>query len=227
MARLNLTAEGPTEQAFAFQVLRPHLAPHAVYLAKPRCTALCRRKGRVHRGGMNRYLPVKNDIVRWLREDQSADSFFTTMIDLYGLPRDFPGYGRAETTDDPYKRIAVLEDALGEDIGDQRFIPHIQLHEFEALLFADPSAFASYYHRHRREIGELLVISATFESPELIDDGEQTAPSKRIAKIIPEYSAAKPTAGPIIAAHIGLETIRAKCSHFDRWLTRLEGLANP
>ena len=28
---------------------------------------------------------------------------------------------------------------LPDDIGDRRFIPYIQLHEFEAILFSDPS----------------------------------------------------------------------------------------
>jgi hypothetical protein len=58
----------------------------------------------------------------------------------------------------------------------------------------------------------------------LINDGEETAPSKRIGKEIPDYLGAKPTAGPIIAGKIGLETMRMKCPHFNEWLTKLENL---
>ena len=46
------------------------------------------------------------------------------MFDVYGLPTNFPGYGDAKQKSDPYGRVKVLEDALGEDISDRRFIPH-------------------------------------------------------------------------------------------------------
>lgn len=226
MARLNLTAEGRTEQQFALEVLAPHLASQSVYLAKPRLAAIARKGGYVHRGGLTKYLPVKNDIKRWLSEDQNTDAFFTTMFDLYALPRDFPGFDAASEEADPYERVARLERSLAEDIGDRRFIPYIQLYEFEALLLADPTAFACYYDQHKRQIAKLVTLCGEADSPELINDGRDTAPSKRIGKQIPEYLSAKPTAGPIIAAHIGVDVIRAKCPHFSEWLSRLEALAS-
>lgn len=61
---------------------------------------------------------------------------FTTMFDLYALPDDFPGYETAKAIGEPYVRVAALETAFAEAINDGRFIPYIQLHEFEALLFA-------------------------------------------------------------------------------------------
>ncbi len=61
---------------------------------------------------------------------------FTTMFDLYALPDDFPGYEAAKAIGEPYARVAALETAFAEAINDSRFIPYIQLHEFEALLFA-------------------------------------------------------------------------------------------
>jgi len=176
---------------------------------------------------MSRYLPVKNDILRWLREDQAPEARFTTMLDLYGLPRDFPDYVPASKLSDPYRRVAAMERALAEDLGDPRFIPYIQLHEFEALLFSDPGAFACYYDQSDRQIRALTQLRNGFDNPELIDDGEQTAPSKRIREHFSDFrSRVKRTAGPIIAAEIGLGTIRAKCPHFNDWLTKLERLAN-
>ncbi len=61
-------------------------------------------------------------------------------------------------------------------------------------------------------------------SPELIDDGANTAPSKRIIALIPQYGTTKRARGPLIAAAIGLPAIRAKCPHFDAWIKRLEEL---
>jgi hypothetical protein len=54
----------------------------------------------------------------------------------------------------------------------------------------------------------------------LINDGFETAPSKRILKEIPEYD--KVTAGVSVAGKIGIETLRAKCRHFSEWLAKLE-----
>ena len=61
-------------------------------------------------------------------------------------------------------------------------------------------------------------------SPELIDDGQQTAPSKRIIAQFPQYGDLKTTVGTQMAERIGLETIRSKCPHFNAWVDRLEKL---
>ena len=80
MARLYLFAEGQTEQTFADEVLRPHLANFGVYMHNPVLIAHARKKGRVHRGGGRRYEPMKNDIVRFLRQESGDDTFFTRDI---------------------------------------------------------------------------------------------------------------------------------------------------
>ena len=223
MARLCLTAEGQTEQTFAARLLTPHLASLGVYLAKARRPLTSKKKGT--RGGLFRYRVVRDDIGRWLKEDRAADVWFSTMFDLYKLPKDFPGYSETRAEPDPLVRVDKLETAFAEDVNDSRFIPYIQLHEFEALLLSDPTAFGCYYTRHAKEIAALVKLAEALDAPERIDDGEQTAPSKRIGKEIPDYLDAKATAGPIIAMEIGLKTIRAKCPHFHQWLTKLEGLA--
>jgi hypothetical protein len=158
-----------------------------------------------------------------LKEDKSKDVFLSTMVDLYALPADFPGTDACKDDPDPCRRVEGMEQALAADIDDPRFLPYIQLHEFEALLLADPGKFAAYYEGFTREIDQLQQLVAR-TSPERIDDREQTAPSKRIAALIPEYAHEKPTAGPAIAVAIGLPTIRKKCPHFDAWLGRLEHL---
>ena len=94
MPRLYLFAEGQTEQTFADTVLKPHLARFGVYMHKPVLIAHARKKGTVHRGGGRKYLPMKNDIARFLKQDSAADVFFTTMIDLYALHTGFPGATR-------------------------------------------------------------------------------------------------------------------------------------
>lgn len=226
MARLYLFAEGSTEQTFADTVLKPHLANFRVYLQPPVLIAHARRGGKVHRGGGRKYLPMKNDIKRFLAQEKARDVFFTTMIDLYAIHPDFPGLADAEKLRHlPTARVQALEKTFADDIKDRRFLPYIQLHEYEAYLFSDPKCFEFFYTNHQQQITALQTIANSYTSPELINDGPETAPSKRIIQHLPDYAHAKVTEGSGVATLIGLDTIRQKCPHFNAWLTQLEGLA--
>lgn len=226
MARLYLFAEGQTEQTFADNVLKPHLAQHGVFMQNSMLIAHARDRGKVRRGGGRRYLPMKNDILRKLAQEKGADVFFTTMIDLYAIHAQFPGLDEAENLRHlPYQRVELLERHFAQDIGDPRFVPYIQLHEFEAYLFADPTWFEYFYDHHAGEIAALQAIADSEDSPELINDGQHSAPSKRIIAHLPDYEGAKPLVGPQVAELIGLAVIRSKCPHFSAWLSRLEQLS--
>ena len=222
-ARLHFVVEGQTEEAFVKLALRPHLAQLSVFSAA-RCVTTSNKGGVKHRGGVNNYGQVKSDIVRWMREDRNSDARFTTMLDLYALPQSFPGYKSASQLQDPRQRVEALESALKEDIGDWRFIPYIQLHEFEALLLSDPQKLDEQFHDCEDGIRRLADMASRFSSPELINNGRETAPSKRIIAEIPEYRGQKASAGPIVANYIGLDALRSKCEHFGEWLNELEHL---
>lgn len=222
MIRLHVTTEGRTEQLFVKEVLGPHLAALGVF-ADARCvlTSKDRRAAKEYRGGLLSYKKAKADIRAWLKEDKNAECRFTTMFDLYALPADFPGYMESQKKADPYERVRCLETAMGRDINDTRFIPYIQLHEFEALILADPKALDWEYMEHEKPIRNLISMVGS-KNPELIDDGSETAPSKRILKVIPEYD--KVSAGVAVAGKIGLEKLKARCRHFSDWLACLENL---
>ncbi len=226
MSRLYLFAEGQTEQTFADIVLKPHLANFEVYLIGPVLIAHARKKGKIHRGGGNKYEPMKNDIRRFLSQEKGRDVYFTTMIDLYAISTEFPGLSEAKKLNHmPTKKVEALEQAFAADIADPRFIPYIQLHEFEAYLFSDPTCFGSFYEGCSRQIASLRAIADSHASPELINEGPHSAPSKRITAELPDYLDAKSAIGSQVAQLIGLEVIRAKCPHFAAWLTQLENLA--
>ena len=138
MKRLHITAEGQTEESFVNKTLKQHLAQYGVY-ADVRCVLTGRKRGRIFRGGMTTYEKAKKDIVRWLKEETgNNDVAFTTMFDFYALPEDFPGYSEARGLQNPYKKVEKIEEAFAADIDDARFIPYIQLHEFETFLFVEP-----------------------------------------------------------------------------------------
>lgn len=227
MVRLYLFAEGQTEQTFASVILQPHLAQHQVFLNKPRLIAHGRKKGKAQRGGSGYgdYQPMKDDIKRCLSEDRKADAFFTTMIDLYAIHYNFPGLEEAKTMhQNPIQRVEFLEKSFADDIDDPRFIPYIQLHEYEAYLFANPNCFNDLYDNCSDKVKILKDIADLYETPELINDSRETAPSKRIIAQFPDYDRAKPVIGSLLAESIGIEVIRNKCPHFNSWLLQLESL---
>ena len=223
--RLHFIVEGQTEETFVNRVLIPHLAMCSVW-GKVRCVMTGRKRGITHRGGLKTYDMAKKDIIIWMKEDQNPDALFTTMFDLYALPIDFPGYEDARRIGDPWKRVVALEEAMSRDIQDRRLVPHIQLHEYETLLLADPKRLDWAYFEHDKAIRSLIEMVSRFTSPELINDGDETAPSKRIIREIPEYAGMKLSVGPLVAEKIGLVTLREKCTHFGGWLSRLERLAS-
>lgn len=225
MPRLYLFAEGQTEQTFANTVLKLPLARLGVYLHPLVLIAHAKKKGKVHRGGGRKYVPMKNDILRLLAQEKGGDVCFTTMIDLYAISAEFPGLADAEKLRHlPDKRVKALEQTFANDIGDARFVPYLQLHEFEAYLFSDPTWFGYFYDHHEKQIEALKAIAAEYATPEMIDDGQHSAPSKRIIAELPDYEDAKTVVGPQVAELIGLNVIRNKCPHFASWLSRLEKL---
>ena len=221
--RLNFIVEGQTEETFVNMILRDHFAAESIVTVAKCVTTKRERRAehRRYRGGLTTYRHARDDIRRWVREDGSGNARFTTMFDLYRLPSDFPGYPEAAEMSDPYARVEVLEAALSEAIGDRRLIPYIQLHEFEALLLADPQKLDTQFMDSPGAIQHLVDTARQFESPELVDDGPTSAPSKRIAAAIPEYESRKASAGPIVAAKIGLPRLQSQCRHFREWIERL------
>src|SRR4051794_37800122 len=98
-----------------------------------------------------------------MKEDDNSDAWFTTMVDFYRLPRDFPGYQKCFERPTARERIECLEWRLALDVSEQfdhgaaalRFVPYIQLHEFEALLFSNPLAFLHAFPDRASEVEQL------------------------------------------------------------------------
>ena len=147
------------------------------------------------------------------------------MFDLYALPNDFPKFEEAEKINDPYDKVAFLEKAMEKDIEDNRFLPYIQLHEFESLVLAKLSSLVLEYFDRKDEIEKLNRLLSDFKgNAELINGNKHTAPSKRITKLIPEYH--KVNAGTAIVKYTGMNFLKENCSHFNSWLKKLEKLSS-
>lgn len=219
MRRVLVLAEGQTEEAFVGRVLYPHflvlgLALRPVVIATKRVKA-----GGKFKGGITSYQQVRHE-VRLLLNDSGVVAV-TTMIDLYGLPDDFPGKSSLPPGGSCYDRLAHLEQSFGAEIDHPRFTPYLSLHEFEALLLVSPEEIGKALPEQPSMTGLAAEISGL--APEEINEGPETHPAARIRRVAPGYR--KVAYGPTIAARIGLAAIRERCSHFDRWLRRLEDLA--
>lgn len=222
MVRINFIVEGQTEEAFVNSLLLEPLAAHGVY-ACARSVETGRHGSKIYRGGITNYNKAKNDILRWLNQDMQA--YVTTMFDYYALPNDFPGYAEALAETNSYNKVSLIQDAMSQDIDNIRFIPYIQLHEFEAILFSnvDKVDECMELYGQNGQIASLNAINNNYTSPEHINTTPTGAPSKRLHSMYPSYD--KVFLGSLISEEIGLETIKNKCVHFNNWLTKLTSLS--
>lgn len=220
---VNIVVEGNTERNFVQGILRPYLWKNNIYLFS-QVVETGRSQGRTIRGGGRHYGRLKQHLLWWMRQTNGRCPYFTTMMDVYALYHDFPGLAQSRDFRDPYQRVAFLESQFSQDINQPRFFPYLQLHEFEALVLAQPEHLNVTYPTHQAAIRRIINDCAGFNSPEQINDGQHTAPSKRIIRQIPDYEDEKSVAGPLIIEHTGLDFIRSRCPHFNAWLTQLEQL---
>jgi hypothetical protein len=220
MVRVHVLVEGESEVTFVKKVLLPYFIQREIHLFP-------RRLGKPrHERGICGYPLVQREILATLK--QEAQAFCTTMFDYYGMPPDWPK--RKEARRKPFaERGIIVEEAILGDISGQlggrfnrsRFIPYVQMHEFEALLFSEPTLLAKELDLPNDS--EVQQIRGKFRSPEEINDSEQTAPSKRILGLNVGYS--KVLDGVRISQNIGLDVMRTQCPHFNEWIGKLEALA--
>lgn len=230
MKCLYVVVEGQTELAFVKSVVAPHLEAVKVYATPIVVSTKRERDGRKHRGGGD-WSKWEADIRRLCR-DQRPEVRITTLFDLYGLPKNFPELSMHSSVADTVRRCELLEKAMATAIGDARFIPYLQRHEFEALVLAGLSALESLLEEHADRTGlARLEIDLGGLPPEDINDGKETAPSKRLERYIPSYNPGdrtkgegKPFYGELVTTLTGLSQLRTSCPRFGAWLTELESL---
>ncbi len=166
---------------------------------------------------------LKKQIENHLKQDPEV--FVTTLIDYYGVYKkhSFPKWDEAQTIMDKADRLILLEESMKAELEDDirfRFIPYFQLHEFEGLLFNKIEIFRNNFTTEEANLAEIATIIEQHPNPELINDNRETAPSKRLLKLIKGYN--KVVYGAILADEIGLVNIRAKCPRFNSWIELLE-----
>lgn len=224
MKRIIIVCEGQTEQQFCNDVLQPHFNQKNIFIQNP----TIQKTG----GGIVNWEALKYQIKTHLKQDPT--SFVTTLIDFYGIHahHKYPSWLEASKHNDKNIGMDLMENGMLTEVNiemQSRFFPYIQLHEFEALLFSDINVFDKNFETN--EFLDYDYLQQTINqnyNPEMINDGVETAPSKRLSKIIKGYYSdnenMKVFYGSLLTYDIGLIKIRAKCPRFNDWITKLENI---
>ncbi|WCL51475.1 DUF4276 family protein [Leptospira sp. GIMC2001] len=216
MKRLIIIVEGQTELEFVNEILKPFLnlnGLNSVHYFTIKHT----------NGGLTKYQHLKRDLLNCVFQSNAVVS---TLIDFYALPKDFPEYENAKVAYlEKSDRVEYLEKAIREDLEKEKgqefpnLVPYIQLHEFEALAFSSDIWLSTLFTKTEIEYQNIKNIFDSHPNPELINDSQLTAPSKRLEKHIPGYN--KVIHGILILKEIGIETVLEKCPRFSNWVETL------
>lgn len=212
--------EGKTEEIFINSLLQPYLAQKMVFMTPTQVS----KPGQ--KGGDVKFERVKKDLEIHLK--QRADTYVTTLVDFYGV-REWPGIDLVPANASPAQIAEIVNGATQAAVvelfaaqrADRRFIPHMAIHEFEALLFSDSASLAT-----ELDIAEEKVTAVLNEcgEPEAINNSPVTAPSKRLDGWSRNGEFPKTTTGIAVARSIGIQRMREQCPLFDAWLQRFEAI---
>jgi Domain of unknown function (DUF4276) len=155
--RLAISVEGATEREFVNRILKPHLKTHSIEVQAIDI-----------RGNVS-----LDKIAHTLPSLLSSFDFVSTFYDYYGFKR---REGRSINE----LECAIMQ--LANSSQRHRFIPYIQLHEFEALIYAAPDIAVKCLQGNASDLSTMQETIRRSGSPEKINDGVTTSPSHRLKK---------------------------------------------
>ena len=221
MKKIFVVTEGQSETNFVKKVMAPYFAGRCILIPITVVTKTDGRHGKIYKGGVSNYGQIRNTLLKTLASAaKNTNSYVTTMLDYYRLPADVPGVLDAEKVNDPYEKVGIIEREIlkTEGYDEKFFFPYIELHEFEAMIFSDVTKLEEAYFEY--DLTALKECVKVQSNPELINDGVETAPSKRIINCINCFD--KANVGVDVLEKIGIENIAGKCGHFAEWVKRIE-----
>lgn len=220
MKRVHCIVEDPTEVGVFSSILAPYILEKTgayIFFIPIKHT----------KGGMVHFSKIFTELRSHLKEKNKV---VTTFFDYYGI---LPKYGfykyKEAKLQQKNARIGVelLEKGMVEylkekNVNTHNFIPYIQLHEFEALLFSSDDGFEFMYD-NPSVLKEFKNVRNRFPNPEDINDSPHTSPSHRI---INELKAKgdkyiEKADGENIATYIGIDVMLENCPRFAKWVENL------
>ena len=215
MKNVYIYCEGPTEESFINEILYPYFLNIGIAVYPIVCTTK-RTASKKYKGGVSDYNKIKRELTVLCKSH--PNEHVTTMFDYYAMPENTPEIGLHDP--DIYERIGKIEAAVNRDIGQANCMFHFMLHEFEGILFSNPESFELFAEAD--VVNKIQEIRESYPTPEHINNSPETAPSKRLEKLIPNY--AKIKNGTLISKDMGIDKILAECPHFREWVEQISRL---
>lgn len=212
MKNVYILCEGQTEESFVNEVLYFYFLNVGIAVRPIVCTTK-RTPSKKYKGGIADYVKVKKELILLCKSH--GNEYVTTMFDYYAMPADTPGIDNQDP--DVYRRIKTIEKAINDDVGMNNCSFHFMLHEFEGILFSNPSSFGLV--ADGKTVEKIQQIRDSFSTPEHINNSPETAPSKRLEQLIPNY--AKVRNGAILSKDMGIDVIMRQCRHFQEWISSI------
>lgn len=216
MKNVYIYCEGPTEESFINEILYPYFFNIGIAVYPIICTTK-RTASKKFKGGVSDYTKIQKELTMLCK--QHRNEYLTTMFDYYAMPDNTPGIDCSEP--DIHKRIEQIEHTIDGDINQANCNFHFMLHEFEGILFSKPDSFALIADEN--VVRSIQAIRDSYSTPEHINNSPETAPSKRLEALIPNY--AKIKNGTLLSKEMGIDVIMEQCPHFRRWIESISVLA--
>lgn len=211
-SNLYIYCEGQTEETFIRECLCPYLLNFEIVAYPIICTTK-RTLNKKFKGGVSDYAKIKKELITLCK--QHPNEYVTTMFDYYAMPSNTPGIYCTEP--DIHDRICQIEKIIDDDINQPNCRFHFMLHEFEGILFSNPDSFALIADKD--VVSSIQAIRDSYPTPEHINNSPETAPSKRLKALIPNY--AKPINGTLLSKNMGIDVIMNQCPHFKQWIEKI------
>lgn len=228
--RVLVVVEGSTENIVLRKLVAPHLGALGIFI-HPKIIGSGSGKG-----GCVKFPRLVSDMINL--HLQEPTSIITSFIDYYGRQGDpWPSETSAKSRGLTAAQIAAtLENDIRAAIcadprvdGSRlRLIPYIQVHELEALLYAQPDMLAKEVFGDQAKADLLKAELAHLAHCELLNDSPITAPSKRLERHFGAYKKGRgiTSHARLFAEKADLPLVRAACPRFNAWLASLENPAS-
>lgn len=224
MKHLYIIVEGPTELEFINKILIPFFNSKGITSHIQGIPITMSGGGH----GFNNIKHFANTIKPVL--NYNNEPIITTLIDYFKLNSEtkLPGFLECSEKLSADIKIECLENKLNDIVQQIRtynhFIPYIQKHEMETLMFANPEDGFSLENVKIKNA--VLEICKQYTNIEDINGSEIGAPSKRLEAIYRSNNKTyeKIIDGIDIAELTGIEKIIEKCPRFRNWTENLISL---
>ncbi|MEZ4773017.1 MAG: DUF4276 family protein [Bacteroidia bacterium] len=226
MKRIYVIVEGLSEMEFVKRVMEPYFTAKRIIISG----IPMKKSG--GGSGFSNLDHFKNNVTPLLFE--SDQPVITTMIDLYKFPvqsgnpheeRLLKHYDKVSNINE---KLAGLEKVLSAVVDKIKpypeFLPYIQKHEFEALLFSDPDVFNIEDPNIVSDIAAILIDNPNPEDINTTFDGH---PARRLETIFAKHKKkyVKGADAVDFAEIAGIEKIMEKCPRFKTWILDLVSMA--